>query len=198
MSKRSKWPAIYVIGLLAVASALAFSGVGERTEVERDAWTARPDTLPDLAGIWIGTWEDTIVQVGGDLSWNITVEGSDMSAVGTIDLSALGIGIQQGTAEGTISDSRGRTTLDFTFTASGVGDGSGSIVGSSVSGDGTVAPPLDFGHFTFQATVGDTSIWGTFNFPPTRGAGTTRLTRQSAVEAETWGGVKARYRDESE
>ncbi|MFH1865688.1 MAG: hypothetical protein ABIK85_07370, partial [Candidatus Eisenbacteria bacterium] len=134
------------------------------------------------------------------MSWEITQDPSDLSATGIIDLtyfSLHGLGMESGSASGAITSRPPGETLDFTFTAATVGSGSGTIVGTLASGTGTVTPPLDFGDFTFQGTVSDTVIRGTFDYiNPGTGAGKVLMTKNTPVEPLSWGKLKARYRDD--
>ena len=197
MSKRSIWPLVYMAGLLLVVGALGFSGPHGSSEARGEVILAAADTIPDLVGTWVGTWEDTIyVWASGAMTWQISRDGSDLTASGTIDFSSFGMGLLPGTAEGSITSAFADNTLEFTFQAVGIGSGAGTVTGSSGSGTGTVIPPLDFGDFTFEGTVGEDVISGTFDFTsPTGGAGRASLTRQVATEPSTWGDIKALYRD---
>jgi hypothetical protein len=187
---------VAVAAIFVIAGGIAVTGPAGGTGHGEAAYAAGGERLPDLAGSWLGTWEDTIyVGFSGDLSWTIYIDGSTMTANGIIDLSDLGLGLMPGSAEGTISGEPGRSTLDFTFTAGSVGGGVGTITGNLASGSGNVIPPLDFGAFTFQATVSDTQMRGTFDFTsPGGGAGKVLMTKDTPVEASSWGVVKDRYR----
>jgi hypothetical protein len=195
MANRSKWPPVYLAAVLAVAGALAMSEPHDDSPTYVDALPAATDTLPDLAGTWAGTWQDTVFMVSGDLSWVITQDGLDISASGTIDLTVLGMEAESGTATGTITSRSVGNTLDFTFEAATVGNGSGTITGGTASGTGTVIPPLGFGDFTFDGTVTGETMRGTFVFTTAAGAGKAILTKQSAIEPGSWGELKARYRN---
>jgi len=200
MSKRSIWPLVYMAGLLLVVGVLGFSGPQGSSDAGGEAIFAAADTIPDLVGTWVGTWEDTIyVGAGGSMTWQISRDGSDLTASGTIDFSYFGLGLLPGTAEGTVTSAFADNSLDFTFQAASIGSGEGTVTGSSGSGTGTVTPPLDFGDFTFEGSVGEDVISGTFDFTsPTGGAGRASLTRQVATEPSTWGDIKALYRDGSD
>lgn len=129
-----------------------------------------------LAGSWKGTWTDTRYNVSGPLSATFTVNGSAVTATGTIGLQSLGLGNESGTGSGTISGQ----TLNFTFGAATVGNGSGTLSTTGPgSGSGSVTAPLNFGAFTFTGSVSGTTISGNFNFTsPTGGQGTATLTKQ--------------------
>jgi hypothetical protein len=152
----------------------------------------RGDPLPSLVGMWAGTWQDTVYTVGGTFSFVIVGgPGDSLQATGEIDLSDLGIGLQNGTAAGLVTGN----TLDFEFTAASVGTGTGSVAGVAGQGSGTVTAPLSFGDFTFTGSIGNGEISGTFDFTsPTGGAGTASLQLLQSVDRESWGGVKSRYR----
>ena len=131
--------------------------------------------LPALSGTWSGTWVDTRYNVSGAITAVLTQNGTTFSGTGTIDLTALGIGIQSGTASGTISGNN----ITFTFNAAGVGSGTGSLTGTGGSGSGVVAGALNFGAFNFTGTASDILISGTFNFTsPTGGNGTIIVNKQ--------------------
>lgn len=200
MGKRTIWPFLYMAGLILVAGVLGFSGPNGSPEVRGEVVLAAADTIPDLVGTWVGTWEDTVYAgAGGSMTWQISRDGSDLTASGTIDFSYFGLGLLPGTADGSITSAFADNTLEFTFQAAMIGSGEGTINGGSGSGTGTVTPPLDFGDFTFEGTVGEDAISGTFDFTsPTGGAGRASLTRQVATEPSTWGDIKALYRDGSD
>ncbi len=132
-------------------------------------------TPPAFSGNWSGTWVDTRYNVSGNISAVLTQNTTTISGTGVIDLSALGLGNQTGTASGTITGN----TITFSFNAANVGSGSGTLVGNNGSGTGTVVAPLNFGAFTFSGTASNTVISGTFNFTsPTGGHGTINMTKQ--------------------
>jgi hypothetical protein len=97
----------------------------------------------------------------------ITQSGSTLNGTGSIDLTSINakygysIGVESGTATGTINGS----TVSFNFSSSTVGSGSGNFDGTAISGTGTVGGVLNFGGFTFQGTLSGNTITGTFNFP---------------------------------
>ncbi len=199
MNKRFRWPPICVAGLFVIAGALAVSGQADGPPRQTEVVAASGERLPDLAGSWTGTWEDTIYPFSGGLAWEIVIDGQDMTGSGTIDLSSLGLGVMPGTAEGTITVPPARTTLDFTFTAASLGSGSGSITDNTAIGSGTVIAPLGFGDFTFQANVTNERMRGTFDFTsPGGGAGKVLMTKETPVDDSSWGVVKGRYRDGGE
>jgi hypothetical protein len=197
MSKRSILPVVYMTGLLLVVGVLGFSGPHGSSEVRGEVTLAAVDTIPDLVGTWVGAWEDTVYPgAGGSMTWQISRDGADLTASGTIDFSYFGMGLMSGSAEGTVTSAFTDHTLEFTFQAAGIGSGEGSVNGSSGSGTGTVGIPLSFGDFTFEGTVSEDVISGRFDFTsPTGGAGRASLTRQVATEPSTWGDIKALYRD---
>lgn len=195
MDKRSKWPPVYVIGLLVVAAAFAFTGTDDAPRAFSRAAPAASDSIPDLVGTWTGMWHDTVYPpAAGALSWEITQDASSFSATGSIDLSWFGMGTVPGSAAGTLA----RDVLDFSFEAPGAGDGSGTLTDGVISGTGTMIAPA-FGDFTFEGTISDETIDAAFDFTdPGGGAGTMVLTKDTPVEPASWGQVKARFRDTGE
>lgn len=134
-----------------------------------------PGSLPSVAGTWSGTWVDDRYNVSGSINAVLTQTATTFSGTGTIDLTALGLGIQSGTAAGTISGN----TMTFTFNAANVGSGSGTLAGTGGSGTGNIEAPLNFGAFTFTGTASNSQIAGLFNFTsPTGGNGTINVTKQ--------------------
>ncbi len=84
--------------------------------------------IPNIAGNWEGTWADTIyVWATGALTCTILQDDTYFTATGTIDMSVFGMGIVPGTGEGTVTRDGDRATLDFTFSASGIGNGAGTV-----------------------------------------------------------------------
>jgi hypothetical protein len=189
MDGRLKWPPIYVVGLLVVAAAFAFTGTDEAPRAFGGPVSAAPDSIPDLVGSWAGTWQDTIFTwASGDISWEISQDGSSFTASGSIDFECFGLGSVPGTASGTIT----RETMDFTFEAPASGSGAGVITDGAVSGTGNMVVPA-FGPFTFEGTLTDDTIRGTFDFAG-GGAGKAVLTKETPVEPTSWGQIKSRFR----
>ena len=152
---------------------LNFSAVGFPTvSSSAVAITALP--LPSLAGTWSGTWVDTRYGVSGTITNVVlTQTATTFGGTGTIDLSSLGLGSQNGTATGTISGN----TVTFNFTAAGIGSGSGILNTTVASGSGSITA-LNFGSFGFTGTASSTQITGTFQFTsPTGGNGTITVTK---------------------
>jgi hypothetical protein len=143
--------------------------------------------VPNIVGHWVGTWQDTVYSVSGALVFNFT----DMSnGTGQIDLTALGLGVEFGTAVAATSND----TLYFSFTSTNVGGGGGAIIGNYTIGAGTVGAPLNFGAFTFEGHVTTSAMDGRFYYlSPTGGAGRASLSKTSAVEEHTWGSIKSLY-----
>jgi len=199
VTDRARWVPVYIVALLVVAGALAVSGHDTAVQPHIQASPATREPVPDLVGEWEGTWEDTVFHVVGGLSWEISRNVSDFSATGVIDMSYFVMGDVPGTASGSLTGRPPDETLTFAFGAATVGDGSGTIVGTAISGAGIMINP-SFGPFTFVGTVSDTVIRGTFDFtgPGQDGAGKAILTKNTPVEPSSWGGVKARFRDDSE
>ncbi len=182
----------YIIALAIFALTLATAGydTADRSSIAILLPADGAQVLPDLSGSWAGTWEDTLYFVDGGLTCTITVDGNTWSAVGQIDLTALGIGWQDGTATGTLDGNE----LTFTFTAAMVGNGGGAVNPTNGSGTGTVTAPLDFGSFTFTGTVSASEIAGTFDFDSIGGGeGVVSLSPGVANEALSWGDVKDRF-----
>jgi hypothetical protein len=198
MTKRSKWPAIYIAVLLVAAVIFTVWRMGGDTQTHGEAAPAIPGDIPDMVGTWVGTWTDTIYSVTGNLTWEITQDGDDLAATGTIDLSNLGMGQEPGTATGSVVTTRSGRAVSFSFESATVGNGSGTIEAGTVAGSGAATEaPVAFGNFTFQGTVTNEIMWGTFDYE-VGGAGRARLTKQSPVEAESWGDIKDRYREDDE
>jgi hypothetical protein len=181
---------VYLAALFVIAAAFAFTGEDDAPRAFGRATSAVPDSIPDLVGMWVGTWQDTVFpDADGDISWEITQDGSDFAATGSIDFSCFGLGSVPGTASGTIT----RETLEFTFEAPAAGSGAGAIVDGVVSGTGNLVVPA-FGPFTFEGTLTDGTIRGTFDFTG-GGAGKAVLTKETPVEPTSWGAVKSRFRE---
>lgn len=187
-ARRASLVYLLLLALLSVLLATSAYGPTPRPAPPGDRDGA---VLPDLAGTWIGTWQDTIYFVGGDLSFEITSTPGGYTAVGSIDLSVLGAGVQEGTAAGTVAGNQ----LDFTFNADGIGDGMGSLVDNAATGSGTTdTPPVSFGDFTFAGTANGQAIWGSFDFTaPTGGAGKALLYPSTSTRETSLSAVKAHY-----
>ena len=197
MSDRAKWIPFYVIALLVVAGVLAVAGHDATVQFPVYPAPATREPLPDMTGTWTGTWNDTVFLVERPMSWEITQWPTDLSANGMIDMTYFAMGEVFGSAWGMITRGSRGDTLAFSFEAFTVGSGSGTIAGTVASGIGTVTAPLDFGDFTFQATVSETIMRGTFVYlTPGSGAGKVLMTKNTPVEASSWGKLKARYRDD--
>ena len=199
MTHRSKWPGIYVLLLLAAAATLAFWGPdgGSPAKASPAGGAGR---LPNIVGSWAGTWKDTIFMWPEEeyiMTWEITQVRDEYCATGIIDFTYFGMGFIPGTASGTLTGTVRADTLSFTFDGPGIGSGAGTVVNGVGTGGGTVGPPLGFGAFTFQGTVTETLIRGTFDFP-TGGSGWARMGKVSPVERTSWGDIKTRYRDNGE
>ncbi len=196
MRHRSKWPPLFLIALfLAAGAATLFAPeAGPRGACVASA-VGDDRTIPDIVGTWEGTWEDTIYMVSGSMSWTISPDRYDYIGSGTIDLTALGLGAQEGSAGGGIT----RQALEFTYEANSVGSGNGVLTGNSLVGDGLVTAPLNFGYFTFRGTVTSEAAEGRFFFvSPTGGAGRVTMTNTTPVESTSWGSIKAGYRNDDE
>lgn len=184
--------ALAYFALLAFALAALFAS-GLRPPITPPALASSDAALPavpDLAGTWIGTWQDTIYAVGGDLSFEITPVEGGYTATGEIDLGELGLGTRTGEADGLLT----RNQLVFGFNADQVGEGAGIITDESATGSGNVTAPLNFGIFSFTGTATDVGIWGTFDFLAAEGgAGKAHLTRTTATESNSVSAIKSRY-----
>lgn len=183
----------YLTLLITVALVSAAVGTlgGRESTPPALAPTDAAQFLPDIEGSWTGTWEDTLYMVSGAVTCEIIVDGNNWSAVGTIDLSSVGLGVMPGTASGTVAGN----TLTFDFHADLVDGGDGTLNGGNGSGTGTVIAPLDFGGFVFVGSASPSMISGNFDFDaPTGGYGIVTLTPGVANEDLSWGDVKARHR----
>ncbi len=165
-----------MIGFLAsvfvAAGVLGYLGCGGSSSGNPQSCTTCP--LPNFAGSWSGTWVDTRYNVSGAITAILQQTAHIDNATGTIDLRALGLGIQNGTAGGNALGN----IVEFTFTSASVGSGAGTVHGTSSNGTGNVTA-MNFGAFTFTGAFSDTVIDGTFNFTsPTGGHGTIHLTKQ--------------------
>lgn len=118
------------------------------------------DLLPVLTGKWSGTWTDTKFNMTGTISVVFTVNGSNITAAGTIGLSAFGLGSIPWTGTGNADE----TTITFSFSGANFVNGTGVVTGRDASGSGSIAGLLNFGAFTFTGTVGDSKISGNFDF----------------------------------
>ncbi len=192
MDDRTKWPAAYAACLILVAVALALLAPDDGAAPPKASAAAPSSGIPDIAGNWVGTWQDTdYTYAHGDVSCTFVVNGADFSADGVIDLTTIGLGEVQGTAQGTISREGSRETLVFTFSAS-FGSGECTCVDGSGSGSGSVSP---YGPFVFEGTATASSIDGRFDFTnPGGGGGVVHMIRDTPVESETWTSIKSRYR----
>ena len=163
----------WTLGAAAGANTLTASS-GSAPAATFTATGTAPITLPALSGTWHGTWVDTRYGVSGAItSAVLTQTATTLAGTGTIDLSSLGLGVQNGTAAGTIAGN----VITFTFTAAGIGSGNGTLNGPAGSGTGGVTA-LNFGNFTFTGTASATQITGTFQFTsPTGGNGTITVTK---------------------
>ena len=133
------------------------------------------DALPNFAGMWVGQWVDTRYSVSGAITNVVlTQTATGMTGTGTINLTSLGLGIQSGTATGTIVGN----AVTFSFSAATIGSGNGTLNGASGTGSGSITA-LALGAFTFTGTLSTTVIDGTFQFTSaTGGFGTMHLTKQ--------------------
>ena len=196
-------PVAYLVCVLGVAGVLfAHSGRRDASFVLPPAAAAlAPGTVPDVAGIWAGSWVDTVYTVAGSLSITIIPKGNIWIASGTIDVGALNpvLGMLGGNALGNLTGN----TLAGTFTCNQLGNGSFTITGATgvegtplatASGTGSVVAPLNFGGFTFTGNIFDGVMEGGFDFTsPTGGAGRGSLVRITPVQPTTWSDVKTLY-----
>ena len=182
----------YLLALI-LAAALAAAVGGPAAPEPARAIVAVDKASPDLEGSWKGTWEDTVYQVSGAVTMDVTANLLGYDATGTIDLTSINPvwGVRSGTATGTLAGDE----LTFTFTADMVGNGSGTLNGADGTGSGTVTGFMEFGGFTFAGTVASGSITGTFDFTsPSGGAGNVTLSPAVPAERATMSGVKAAWR----
>ncbi len=151
--------------------------------------------LPTLAGTWTGTWQDTIFNVGGAMSFVIEEDTRGFTATGTIDFTEINFG--QGEMTGTATGSAVGDLLRFDFVANEVGTGEGTINGQAASGSGTVVGgPMDFGDYTFTGTATDQVIWGSFDFTSEgSGAGKAMLFNTTPTAPTSMSALKASYNE---
>ena len=200
MTHNSRGPGIYVLGLLVLAGILALWGPDGGVPAQAEPAAPVGARLPDIVGSWTGTWKDTIYMGPEEeyaMTWQISQVREEYCATGIIDFTYFGMGFIPGTAAGAVTGTFRADTLHLTFEGPGIGTGAGAVTGGVGTGAGTVGFPLEFGAFTFQGTVTDTTIRGTFDFP-TGGSGWARMGKVTPVERASWGGIKARYRDGDE
>jgi hypothetical protein len=200
MTHRPWQPGVYVLGLLLVAGVIALLGHDGGGPARAEQTAPSSATLPNIVGSWAGTWKDTIymgLEEEYFMTWQITQVREEYCATGIIDFSYFfGMGPTVGSAAGTVTGALRADTLHFTFEAGGLGGGSGTVTGGVGTGSGTniLVFPIDF---TFQGTVTETLIRGTFDFPDPGGSGWARMGKvQTPVERASWGEIKARYRDD--
>ena len=200
MTHSSRWPGVYVLLLLIAATTLALWGPTGGAPAQAEPSSSSTAALPNIVGSWTGTWKDTIymgLEEEYVMTWQITQVREEYCATGIIDFSYFGMGPVLGTAAGTVTGTFRADTLHLTFEGPGIGSGAGTVTGGVGIGTGTVGLPLNFGAFTFQGTVTETLIRGTFDFT-TGGSGWARMGKVSPVERASWGAIKARYRDGGE
>ena len=204
---RQKFPLIYVVSLFLAAALVASVGMSEKTPQSSlsqfflsNAVANSPAELPFLEGTWAGTWTDTVFNVTGDMTFVIWAEGADYAATGSIDVAEIGFGLGVLNGGGTGVNNGG--ALDISFSCANLGDGTlvltpvKDVAGSATAtGAGTVTAPMNFGAFTLLGSATDTNIEGSFEFAG-GGRGLATMTKTSvAVESQSWGNVKATYRD---
>jgi len=132
------------------------------------------DLLADLAGNWAGTWTDTKFNMSGNVTVTFTVNGSTITAAGTIDLSGFFLGTLPWTGTGAADGN----TITFSFTALNFVNGTGTVNGTTATGNGTISGVLSFGDFTFTGTITGSKISGNFDFVnPAGGEGTIVLNK---------------------
>jgi hypothetical protein len=197
---RARRTAAFVVLVFLAASVLAASAIDRGSAPVEPSLPAAGDPVPDLSGTWMGMWSDTLFFVDGPMEWEVTQDGSSFSATGTCDLSAVSGALgaaEPFTATGTISGSTLTLTFEFTAMSNLTSDGDGTLTGTgadNLAGTGNVGAPLGFGDYTYTATVTGSSIDGGFDYT-VGGSGTITMTKTSPVEAESWAGVKGRFRD---
>jgi hypothetical protein len=170
MRKKIKW----IIGVLLIPALVLLFAAGCDTGGGGNGDSDGTGTHP-LAGIWSGTWEDTVFSENGTLDVTITQSSPDLSASGTFGPGTLGGSDINGTGTGTLSGD----TITFTFDAPGMGSGNGTVTGNAISGSGNLGPTsvFPFGDFTFDGTIDGNTINGTFEFTA-GGMGTATVTKQ--------------------
>lgn len=179
------------LGLLGVAAlALAPAGTADRRLDLRPAEGAALD-LPSLAGTWAGTWEDTRYFVQDDFAITFVVNGSSVTATTAIGLSPWAMGEKTGAGAGTIAGN----TLQYTFHADEVSDGSGTITDAVIVGVGEIIAPLSYGDYDYTGTISGNTITIDFDFvSPSGGEGVITLTRAVPNETASWGEMKSAWR----
>lgn len=201
---QSRYPIIYTLVLLVLASGAALIFGGVEGGIPSSAVAANPAAMPQLEGTWAGTWSDTLYGVGGAMTFTIWAEGNSYAANGTIDATELSpvLGVLSGGATGTDNGA----TLSGNFTCTDLGNGSVTLTptksgagaeAASATGSGTVTGILNYGPFTLTGTATDTDISGSFDFTnPGGGKGLGQMTKISVpVTQKSWGEVKAGYLD---
>ncbi len=131
------------------------------------------DSISNLfVGNWTGSWLDTVFNVDGDFQITVTRNTNTLNATGSIELGSIPLPDDSGAAIGTISNNG--NTVDFTFeaNANSLGSGTGMINSRNISGTGTSV----FGPFSFNGTLNNNEVTGTFVFT-TGGAGVATATK---------------------
>jgi hypothetical protein len=192
MTHKYTTPHTYVLILACTAILLSLLGA---IPADRSGSTFKFNSqdVPDLAGSWAGSWEDTRYFVSGDVVLTIEIVGDQWTANGTIDFTdvGMGVGIVPLSATGTLVGN----TLTYDFDTGPLGSGSATLIGTVHAGTGTAVDPIPFGDFDMGGTASSSEISGTFDFTsPTGGEGTMILTRTVAAETASWSDVKASWR----
>ena len=181
---------LYLALLALAALALAPAGTADR-RLDLPASDAAAKQLPSLAGTWTGTWEDTRYLVQDDFSITFVVDGASVTGTCSIGLTPFGMEDKTGSGSGTVAGN----TLQFTFHADEVSDGSGTITNAVLAGVGEIIAPLSYGDYDYEGSIVGDTISITFDFlSPTGGEGVITLTRAVPNETASWGEVKSAWR----
>lgn len=202
---KARYPVFYFTLLVAVAIGLSLTATDEAPTplVVTPALAAIPADIPLLEGTWEGSWTDTLYNVTGNMTIEVSVDGNEYFATGSIDVTEIDAGL--GTLNGNASGTYDGAVLTGSFNCTNLGSGTASIGGAfktegkiqaGGSGSGSVGAPLFFGPFEFSGTVAEGVIWGTFDFTnPTGGEGKAVLRNDALPTARrNWGSLKSEYR----
>ena len=132
---KTRYPLLYFAFLLAVAIGLSQTPFDKPlpSVPVAPALAAVPAELPILEGTWEGSWTDTLYNVTGSMTIEISVDGTDYFASGTIDVSEINAGL--GTLSGSGSGSTDGATFSGTFDCASLGSGTATIGGAFKIGD---------------------------------------------------------------
>ena len=202
---KSRYPVLYFTLLVTVALGLSMTPTEDAPGplAITPALAAIPADIPILEGTWEGSWTDTLYNVTGNMTIEVSVDGNDYFATGSIDVTQIDASL--GTLNGSASGNYDGAVLTGSFDCTSLGSGTASIGGAfktagkiqaGGSGSGSVGAPLNFVPFEFTGTVAEGVIWGTFDFTsPTGGEGKAVLTNDALPTVQrNWGSLKSEYR----